>query len=529
MTIRRTILISGIVFVVPALVRAQTYVQGGNALDANQRINSGGLNAPVRPYLPNAGNRIVSGNVAGGMSFRGYSPVQDPSTLFIRSYGFPNVPSLGGSTYGLGGLSSVRSGLPSDALTNFSRDSVSVADVRRLQLSSGLNRTPYYSPSSAVANTGAIVAGLNRPGSSQLISPYAPASPSLVRPPANPLSNAGGGGNALSVSPQLVRIDTGRPLTGEVNPRLLGSPLFGAARAVPVEALADQAQRGGGGALAANLAGRPLGIQLGWQEPDTSGNRPIQTPTGPPPDTEADETGPQSALRSPVGGSALAGVGTLRQPAGGLRNQPHPSPEQDIIAQTPTAGEQEPAAPASPEPAAPAVPLRSLVGKSGSAVNLRLGEGQEYLKNGQYYRAAEAFEMARLIEPANPLPLLGESLALLGAGEYMTSANYLFTGIRLYDSLARVRVDLNALIPDARMLENRRADLEKRLEGLDDFRLRFLLGYVEYSTGREPAGIANMERAVKELPSGFDVVRRFVEQLPRTGQTPTTRPATPVR
>jgi tetratricopeptide (TPR) repeat protein len=52
----------------------------GRALDANNRIGSGGLNQPgvQNPYGGNAGNLIVTGNVTGGREFRGIVPYSDP-------------------------------------------------------------------------------------------------------------------------------------------------------------------------------------------------------------------------------------------------------------------------------------------------------------------------------------------------------------------------------------------------------------------------------------------------------------------
>lgn len=51
----------------------------GRALDANNRLGSGGFNSPRESYTPiNAGNALVTGNVTGGAEFRGSVPYGDP-------------------------------------------------------------------------------------------------------------------------------------------------------------------------------------------------------------------------------------------------------------------------------------------------------------------------------------------------------------------------------------------------------------------------------------------------------------------
>ena len=73
------------------------------------------------------------------------------------------------------------------------------------------------------------------------------------------------------------------------------------------------------------------------------------------------------------------------------------------------------------------------------------------------------------------------------------------------------------------MLDRRRADLERRLETKDDYRLRFLLGYAEYSTGLQKLGLADMSKAAAAAPPELDALRRFVASLALRPLT-TTRP-----
>jgi tetratricopeptide (TPR) repeat protein len=168
-------------------------------------------------------------------------------------------------------------------------------------------------------------------------------------------------------------------------------------------------------------------------------------------------------------------------------------------------------------------PLRSFVGTEKSALNRYLGQAEAALRSGQYYKAQGLYDIARTIDPGNPLPLLGRAIALLAAGEYVSSAESLFRAIELYEDLSQFPVELTSFLPDVKMLDRRRADLEQRLQSQENHRLRFLLGYAEYTSGLQKLGLANMQRAAGEAPAELDHLRRFVAAL--EARTAAARPA----
>ncbi len=508
-----------VLLAVTPMAAGQAFVQQGNVLDANPRVGSGGLNYGARRYDVNLGNQIVTGNVAGGLGFRGFSPVRDPSSLFFTNY---SSPFYGGT--GLLGVYAPYSGLPSDRLTVFNRESVSVSALRQGYTPGRLRPTPYYSPSSTVADTGALIAGLNRPGSSQLASPYSPARPDLRIVPKNPLETAApAAGSLLSVAPRLVRIDTGQALAGPVNSRLMSSRLFGAVREVPVEFLAAQAERYSGGALAV-----PPPQDVAPEPPEPRG-APGQQPAPEGPEAPVSEEQGAVRLRMPSEASSLAAAGPnsmLRGTAGPLARGLPGTPDRMTQAQAEARAGARPGAGPPLSEAEFTGPIRSFVGTQATAFNQQLDQAEDLLKQGQFYRAAETYTVAQTIDPDNPLPLLGRSVALLAAGDYMSSANSLFTAIRLFESRVALQVDWSALVPAENLLAQRRADLEKRLQVFDDFRLRFLLGYLQFSTGQVNAGLFNMERAAANAPVELESVRRFVAQLKeKFSAGPETRPA----
>jgi tetratricopeptide (TPR) repeat protein len=392
-----------------------------------------------------------------------------------------------------------------------------------------LSRTPYYSSSSTVANTGAIVAGLNRPGSSQLLSPYGAARPDQRITSANPLDSAGTGqGALLSVSSRLVRIDNGQSLTGPLNQRLLGSRLFGAVREVSLDALADQARQGNGGALYSQPGSsltrslddaRRESAQRAEQQRAAAQSGQNWSGSDQPSNRDYGDTGAGRLATPPKEGS-LASAGDvydqMRRKSGTLARTLSSGIEPPTVAGRDTDKNRLQASgtpPAELSHEDTFGPMRTFVGSQASVMNARLAEAEALLKQGQYYRAAETYAAAQSADPTNPLPHLGRSVSLLAAGDYMTSANALFTSVRLFDSLGQFQIDLKSLVADAGVLESRRADLEKRLQLFDDFRLRFLLGYLQFSTGLPDAGLANLEAAAKKAPAEFESVGRFVADL----------------
>lgn len=506
----------------------QYYVQQGNVLDANNRVGSGGLNYGARSYAVNSANRLVTGNVTGGRYFQGFSPVRDSSSLFLSGVsGVIDRDNLG--------IVSGRATLPSDRLSSFRRDSYSVGDpVRNIN-----TPAPYYPLSSTVADTGAIARGLNRPGSSQLRSSYMLPQPDLRATPSDPLDTARSSlvGRPLSVQPQLVRIDTGQAVTGRVNPQLLASPLFGAFRQVPVGDLAAKAEQN---PLQPTSPTSPLDLRVGSRTPvDLRVDRLVDRRAvdlrsdadrlaGLPPGTSLTGEGEPGIATGLSGMTTASLFDRMQAAAGGALARPLARPGETAeeaqprgtLLQPTAASVQQAETVAQAQPVLPEAvrggfdaPLRSFVGTEESAVNRYLKQAEDELHAGNYYKAADAYSLAHMVDARNPLPLLGRSMALLAAGDYLSSANDLFQAIQLFESLARFDVDLKQFIPDLRALDRRRAYLEQRLQTFDDFRLRFLLGYAEYSSGLTDIGLANMRKAAESAPPRLDSIRRFVEML----------------
>ncbi|MBL7154295.1 MAG: hypothetical protein ISS79_11305 [Phycisphaerae bacterium] len=127
-------------------------------------------------------------------------------------------------------------------------------------------------------------------------------------------------------------------------------------------------------------------------------------------------------------------------------------------------------------------------------------EAQALMKQGRYYQAVNAFAQASIFDSKKPEALAGRSLALFGAGEYISSALFLSRAIEMSDEYARSKIDLTAALGDKDKLDSRIADAEEWLERSCASELEFLLAYMYYHTGRfEPAKEA-IETAHEEMP-----------------------------
>jgi hypothetical protein len=226
-------------------------------------------------------------------------------------------------------------------------------------------------------------------------------------------------------------------------------------------------------------------------------------------------TGPLVNNEANVYANMRARTGQLIRPLVPMQGQPGPLPE--ATAATGAPGQVTPgqAAPAVQPQAAPPteVTLRSFVGTENSVLNKYLREGETELKAGHFARAADMYDMARAVDPSNPLPLLGRCMAKFASGDFMTSATNLFQAIDTFSDLARFRLDLKAFIPNVTVLDTRRAELERQLRTFDDFRLRFLLGYAEYCSGLEQLGVVDMTKAAQYAPPERTSVQKFVTTL----------------
>lgn len=157
-------------------------------------------------------------------------------------------------------------------------------------------------------------------------------------------------------------------------------------------------------------------------------------------------------------------------------------------------------------------PLATLAGEGGLPSAKR---AEQYLKSGEFYRALAHYEMAQAFDRGNPLLDLGQGHALIGAGEYLSAVLRITRGIERFPEIVHFKFDLRRLITDLDLLDIRRADLDKRLAKEEDYRYRFLLGYIEYYMGLEEFGLEHLKKAADDAPPE-SIIARFPDLLEKS-------------
>ncbi len=111
-------------------------------------------------------------------------------------------------------------------------------------------------------------------------------------------------------------------------------------------------------------------------------------------------------------------------------------------------------------------------------------EAQDHLRGGRYYEAANSFALASIYKPDEASCLAGRGHALLGAGEYISSALFLSRAIEADAEYVKTKIDLAAMLGGQHIIESRIADIKEWLLRSGSGKLDFLLGYVYYRMGR---------------------------------------------
>ncbi len=506
-----------------ANVTAGAPVQTGRLLDRNPQLGSDGYNyaRPVSPLL--SGNVIASGLASDGLSLRSFSPISDPTAF--------------------------RASLGSAALSAFRRDSVSVASPA---LGSAVYGQPFYDPTTTVP-TAALLQSLAGFRASDSGSPAAldlrvqtrltpptglaaqiaglspPASPAT--PQAPPPAVTGPSSLATSSSifgaqppPRLVlpaepELPWRRATAGDTTGRGLARREGSAGGTSPEAGLPGVSEL-----LATPLGGLPRSDsypRFGVVSPSTLAPQGADQPglVVPP------ESGAGSVLPTTpqvVSAQLLPGfdVFTDMQLALALLSNPNATwfdelrraarERPDLARQV---GEQAAYDASQFVDRMLNTPLRSLTGAGSSTLNDQMLKAESSMSIAHYAEAVDRYDTAHMIDPANPLPLIGKGHALLAQGNYNSAALTLLQGIELADRypgmapLLLKRLDLKSLMGGGEVIDIRRADIMRQLAQHESPELRFLLGYLEYHSGDREHGLENLKRAAANPRAGMMIAR----------------------
>jgi tetratricopeptide (TPR) repeat protein len=145
--------------------------------------------------------------------------------------------------------------------------------------------------------------------------------------------------------------------------------------------------------------------------------------------------------------------------------------------------------------------------------NYYMKSAEEFLQQGQYYRAADAYTVASIYKPQDPLAHAGRAHALFASGEYMSSAYYLAAALNIFPEYVKFKIDLNAMIPDKDRLESRIADIKTWIEKSDSAELSFLLAYIYYQIGSSDLALQAINFSAQKLPDSeaVRVLKKAIE------------------
>ncbi len=487
---------SAVVLLAATSVFGQVYpTQSGRALDASYQLGSGGYNSIRQASRALDGNLLVTGQVTGGFQFHG--------------------------TVGYAGPEQFRTTVPSAGLDDFIRGS---AGLDRITSGSLYGPSAFFSPQSTILGAQGIASGQNAPGTSiprityaspqqarqlyeSAATPERPLTPELgqqyqVNPPIRPLTPAEAALTGLDgVSEQAA---------GAVRPT--ASPLFGILRREDQQQFAEEMASAGG-------------------PPGPAGTRPQAPPFEP---QQPAPEGPAAEALPEPGQDILIDV--LRELMR-MRREQAQAGQIGGAGQAPTQaeGEATPTTPPLDEQVRQAVErgrnqliLHRLAGKSRDLFNLHMTRAELALEKRKFYEAAEHYEVAVALNRNNALAHLGEALALLGAGEPLSSAVSLRDAMKRLPPLMSAGVDVNALL-GAETVEERTKQLEERLAGegeLADPSRLFLTAFLRSVAG-QPDKAAQHARQLLQRSSD-EIHRAYAESLLQgdSGRNqPTTQPA----
>jgi tetratricopeptide (TPR) repeat protein len=536
--------------------------QEGDALDASNRVGSGGSNrAPAGSSVNDRyrlGNNIVTGNVTGGRAFRG--PVPYGSTADFRDFTGeqPSSRFTGISTGVSGGqvinnAQYMRPYYGSGQVVNPPRDFV------RLPGTGG------YVPQEALAPIeGRLDAtpSARWSGNATRLDPRIETNLTTVQPPADigplftlPAGQSGlglDGGRPLSPYTQLSRDVRLEPFTsgwvGDLRSEILrdaqGNPLS----PEQLEQLTSDAEDGGGRLV----------------DSAAPGAQPVEGAAGTMQEQMDAAIRRNSALRLADPAEQSSQYAQLLERLDRFRRLPTPDPLRPLGGDERPEGEPEPGVQPGAEPGAqpgqpqgqpqgepegvPGLPsfippprtpiegglgaepvvLRTLSQGVTSPTLARLyDQAEQLMDEGRYVSAIARYDVAERFVPNQPLTILGRSMAELGAGYFRRSAESLRAGFTQNPELLMARLDLVEFIGAARLAEIDQG-LRERLEADADPDSAFLLGFLAYHAGDRAAAAQFLAQAAEGSGDDFyaEVARHWRLEAPDgLVQPPATRPS----
>jgi tetratricopeptide (TPR) repeat protein len=149
---------------------------------------------------------------------------------------------------------------------------------------------------------------------------------------------------------------------------------------------------------------------------------------------------------------------------------------------------------------------KSFAAYSNDKFNRYIKAGEDYVKKGRFYRAADSYTIAIVYKPKDPLGYAGKSLALFAAGEYLSSSLFLARALEIFPDYAKVKIDLVAMFGDKDLIEKRLIEAREWTERSKSGELAFLLSYIYCQMHRMEFARQSIEFAAQQMPDSKAVL-----------------------
>jgi tetratricopeptide (TPR) repeat protein len=160
---------------------------------------------------------------------------------------------------------------------------------------------------------------------------------------------------------------------------------------------------------------------------------------------------------------------------------------------------------------------KSFATQAKDKFNYYMRTAEEFLKQGKYYHAVDAYILASIYKPDDPLAYAGRSHALFASGEYVSSAYFLARAVNIFPQYVNFKIDLNAMIPDKDRLESRITDVKQWIAKTGSAELSFLLAYIYYQLDKPDLATGAIKLAVEKMPDSAAVkaLKQAIEKKSR--------------
>jgi tetratricopeptide (TPR) repeat protein len=148
---------------------------------------------------------------------------------------------------------------------------------------------------------------------------------------------------------------------------------------------------------------------------------------------------------------------------------------------------------------------KSFATQAKDKFNYYMRTAEEFLKQGKYYNAVDAYVLASIYKPDDPLAYAGRAHALFASGEYMSSAYFLARAINIFPQYVNFKIDINAMIPDKGRLESRIADVKLWAQKAESAELSFLLAYIYYQLDKTYLALEAINFSAGKMPDNAAV------------------------